>query len=104
MFNPEVGPHLSHRIDAYAHFMDAIAQLEEELETVSDKQTAERLGESLAKYDQAFNVLTHSNNVPLVARFFEDQAEDLRTHAIGDEDAEKIQDLERLAADLSRAA
>ena len=84
--------------------MDAIAQLEEELETESNMQAEERLKESLAKYNQAFDVLTHDNNIPLVTRFLEDQAEALRVHAIGNKDAEKIQDLERLANNLSHAA
>ena len=104
MFNPEVRPQLLHRIDAYAHFMDTIAQLEEELETVSDTQVAERLKESLAKYNQAFDVLTHENNIPFVASFLQKQAEELRTHTAGDKNTEKIQDLERLATGLSRTA
>src|SRR3989344_5500703 len=104
MSNPEVRPPLAHRIAAYAHFMETIAELEEELETVSDTQAAERLEKTLANYKQTFDVLTHDNNVPLVARFLEDQAEELRKHTAGDKDAEKIQDLERLANGLSRAA
>ena len=104
MFNPEVRPQLLHRIDAYAHFMDTIAQLEEELETVSDTQVAERLEKSLAKYNQAFDVLTHENNIPFVTSFLRDQVTELSTQVKDQEDYNHIQRLNCLAADLSRAA
>ena len=104
MFNPEVRPQLSHRIDAYAHFMDAIAQLEEELETESNMQAAERLEESLEQHNQAFDVLAHENNIPFVASFLRAQVTELSTQVNDQEDYKNIQRLSCLAADLSRAA
>ena len=137
MATPE-RPKLTPYIDACDYFMDRIAEIEDEMDTIrfieqsihvtfdqhpdtppdwsvitdpefhqqriEDWVELEKLTEALAKYNQAFDALTHGHNIPFVVGFFEDQAEVLRVHAAGDKNAEKIQELEYLATSLSPAA
>ena len=137
MATPEI-PNLTPYIKAGDYFMDRIAEIEDEMDTIRFREQSihvtfdqhpdtppdwsiitdpefhqqriedwvelEKLTGALAKYNQAFDTLTHGHNIPFVVRFFEDQAEVLRVHAAGNENAEKIQELESLATSLSPAA
>ena len=69
-----------------------------------DMRKLKKLEEDFQTFNQAFDALVHGGNPSPVIRLLENQAEDLRTHSAGDENTEKIQDLKRLAADLSDAA
>lgn len=69
-----------------------------------DLSKIKELEDSLREFNPALDSLVRSNNPSPTIALLEDQAKKLRAHSAGDEDAEKIQDLERLAIELSRAA
>jgi|SRR3972149_231340 len=130
----EVKPQFSPRDEAIYVLMDAISQKEEDVETSMlraqtikgtvvqmsfftnvltrirlnrlrnrDLSKIKELEDSLREFNPALDSLVRDNNPRPTIALLEDQAEALRAHA-KDEDAEKIQDLERLATSLSRAA
>ncbi|KKR47952.1 MAG: hypothetical protein UU32_C0040G0005 [Candidatus Woesebacteria bacterium GW2011_GWB1_41_10] len=104
MFSPEVRSHLPPYDAAYDYLLDAISQLEEELDIEGNIQAAKKIKDSLEEYNHMLDTLTHDNNIPLVASFLEDQAEELFATMTDPENTEKIQGLQHLAASLSRAA
>ena len=138
MITPEARPNLVSYIDACDYFMDRIAEIEDEMDTIrfieqsihvtfdqhpdtppdwsvitdpefhqqriEDWVELEKLTEALAKYNQAFDVLTHENNIPFVTSFLRDQVTELSTQLKDQEDYKNIQRLSCLADDLSRAA
>ena len=137
MATPE-RPKLTPYIDACDYFMDRIAEIEDEMDTIGfieqsihvtfdqrpdtppdwsaitdpkfhqqrieDWVEFEKLTEALAKYNQAFDALTHGHNIPFVVGFLRDQVTGLSTQVEDQEDYENIQRLSCLAADLSRTA
>lgn len=104
MISPEVKFYPSPDTTAHDYFMEAISQLEEELDTAGNKQTAKKIEDSLEKYNQAFDALTHGHNIPFVVEFLQNQVTELRNQAKGQEDYKNIQRLSCLADDLSHAA
>ena len=104
MISPEVRFYPSPHTTAHDYFMEAISQLEEELDTVGNKQAAKKIEDSLEKYNQAFDALTHGHNIPVVVRFLRDQARELGKQKTDPEYFRKKQHLRCLAADLSHAA
>ena len=109
MTTPE-RPNLAPYIDANDYLWSSIAQIWDEMDTIlnqgrkRDIRKLKKLEEDFQTFNQAFDALVHDSNPSPVIRLLENQAEDLRTHSAGDENTEKIQDLKRLAADLSDAA
>ena len=137
MATPE-RPKLTPYIDACDYFMDRIAEIEDEMDTIGfieqsihvtfdqrpdtppdwsaitdpefhqqrieDWVELEKLTEAFAKYNQAFDALTHGHNIPFVVGFLQNQVTELRSQAKGQEDHENIQRLSCLADNLSRAA
>lgn len=137
MTTPE-RPNLVPFIDATKYFMDHIAEIEDEMDTIrfieqsihvtfdqrldtppdwsaitdpefhqqriEDWVELEKLTEALAKYDQAFDALTHDHDIPFVVSFLRSQARKLGRQTSDPENSKITQHLRRTATGLSRAA
>ena len=130
----EVKPQFSPLDEAIYYLMDSISETEEEVdmfrlraETIEgtvnqmpiirnilarirlnwrknlDLSKVKKLEDMLGKFDPALDSLIHDNNPRPTIALLEDQTKKMRTYA-KDENAGKIQDLKRLATDLSRTA
>ena len=137
MATPE-RPKLTPYIDACDYFMDRIAEIEDEMDTIGfieqsihvtfdqrpdtppdwsaitdpefhqqrieDWVELEKLTEALAKYNQAFDALTHGHDIPFVVSFLRSQARKLGRQKTDPDYFKRSQHLRCLAADLNRAA
>jgi len=109
MTTPE-RPNLAPYIDANDYLWNSTAQIWDEMDTIlnqgrkKDMRKLKKLEEDFQTFNQAFDALVHDSNPSPVIRLLENQAEDLRAHSAGDENTKIIQELKRLATDLSRAA
>lgn len=137
MATPE-RPKLTPYIDACDYFMDRIAEIEDEMDTIrfieqsihvtfdqrldtppdwsaitdpefhqqriEDWVELEKLTEALAKYNQAFDTLTHGHNIPFVVGFLRDQVAELSIQVKDPKGYRNIQQLNCLADDLNHAA
>lgn len=97
-------------IDATKYFMDCIAQIEDEMDTILnqgrkiDIRKLRKLEEDFQAFSQAFDALTHDHNIPFVVEFLQDQVTELSRQAENDEDYKNIQHLSCLAANLASPA
>ena len=109
MATPE-RPNLDPYIEATKCFMDRIAEIEDEMDTILnhgrkiDIRKFRDLEEDFQTFSNAFDALIHDHNIPFVVSFLRSQARKLGRQKTDPDYFKRSQHLRCLAADLNRAA